>query len=116
LLVLLNLFKTLLIKLLCVIIIDFLDLFLIISTPKNSLVPPKLVISNLETLAKSVYRLLTKFISFANTSISSTCVAKTINLVLYITILLSILKQLNPNSFRILVKNNCHYLLVCFKP
>jgi hypothetical protein len=103
------------IKLLCVIIRDLLDLFLIISTPKNSFISPKLVISNLEVLDKSLYRLLTSDIFKANTNILSTCVANIIGSLLYINTLLSIFKLVNSSFSRILVKNNCYCLLACFK-
>ena len=112
---LLNLVSTLFIKERCVIIIDLLDLFLIISTPKNSFISPKLVISNLEVVLRVLYRLLTKSIFAANTSISSTCVASIIGLLVCIKILVSILIALNPISSNILVRNNCHCLLAYFK-
>jgi hypothetical protein len=44
----------LLVKLLCVIAIDFLDLSLIVSTPKNSLISPRLPISSLEIALRSL--------------------------------------------------------------
>jgi hypothetical protein len=113
---LLYLLSILLIKFLCVIIRDLFCLSLIISTPKNSFISPKLVTSSLEVVVKSLYRLLIRLISLANTSISSTCVAKTIGLVLCIKILVSILKLVNPIFSRILVKNSCYCLLACFRP
>ena len=104
-----------LIKLLCVIIRDRLDLFLIISTPRNSLISPKLVTSNLEILVRSIYRSLTKLSLLEKTSILSTCIASIIGLFLYIKILLFIFKLVNPNFSRILVKNSCYYLLAYFR-
>ena len=83
--------------------------------PRNSLISSKLVISNLEVLFKSLYRLLTRFIFLVNTNILSTCVANIIGLVLYIKILLSIFKTLKSSYSRILVKNNCYYLEACFR-
>ena len=41
-----------------IIIIDLLDLFLIISIPKNTFIFSKLLISNLEVVLRVLYRLL----------------------------------------------------------
>jgi hypothetical protein len=113
---LLYLVSILVIKLFCVITRDLLALSLIISTPKNSFISPKLEISNLEILERSLYRLFTSFISFVNTSISSTCVASIIEFSLFIKTLLSIFRLINPSFSNILVKYICYCLLACFRP
>jgi hypothetical protein len=92
--------STLLIKLLCVTDIDLLDLFLIISTPRNSFISPRLLISSLEISLRSLYRSLTRSLVLAKTSISSTCVARTIGLFLCIKTLLSIFKLIKSSFSR----------------
>lgn len=113
---LLYLVSILVIKLLCVITRDLLVLSLIISTPKNSFISPRLQISSLEILESSLYRLFTGIISFANTSISSTCVASIIEFSLFMKTLLSICKLVKPSVSSILVRYICHCLLACFRP
>jgi hypothetical protein len=113
---LLYLVSILVIKLFYVIIRDLLALSLIISTPKNSFISPKLEISNLEILERSLYRLSTSLISFVNTSISSMCVASIIEFSLFIKTLLLIFRLINPSFSNILVKYICYCLLACFRP
>ena len=80
---LLNFYNSLWIKVLYVLIKDLLDLCLIISILRNSLLSFKLVISSLEDLVKSLLRLLTNSRLVVNTSKLSTYVANIIGLVLY---------------------------------
>jgi hypothetical protein len=116
LLALLYLLSILLIKLRCVITRDFLDLSLIISIPRNSLISPKLLTSSLEVVTSSLCRLFISSRFFANTSISSTCIARTIGLFKCIKIELSILRGLKPIVSSTLVKCSCYCLLACLRP